>query len=257
MSKSSDKGSIREVPIAWEALEDAFENNAPEVHSYLHLETGEVIRIVDGIADPAMHARVSTDSQYLRIDPVSSREQYRWMERFIASVEESEISNQLVRAIDGKGAFRRFKDVLMSHPVDRERWFTFRSERLKQCMEAWLTAHGIDPVARPSWRVPSADEVKTTVEQQELEKPGRRSRAVIADAQRKKAHDVVDLLPARELDAALAFLEFLRERKHTPRPGAKPAEGAAAAPPSETPEPEAKKGTNGKKKEAKDASKGK
>ena len=38
------------MPIAWEALEDAFENNAPEVHSYLHLENGEVIRIVDGIA---------------------------------------------------------------------------------------------------------------------------------------------------------------------------------------------------------------
>ena len=28
-----------EVPISWEALEDAFENNAPEVHSgpYTHL----------------------------------------------------------------------------------------------------------------------------------------------------------------------------------------------------------------------------
>ena len=63
----------------WEALEDAFENNAPEVHSYLHLQTGEVLRIVDGVADPQMHARIAADSNYLRIDPVSSREQYRWM----------------------------------------------------------------------------------------------------------------------------------------------------------------------------------
>jgi hypothetical protein len=260
MSKSTDKGSIREVPVAWEALEDAFENNAPEVHSYLHLETGEVIRIVDGIADPAMHARVSTDSQYLRIDPVSSREQYRWMERFIASVESTELRNKLVRAIDGKGAFRRFKDVLMSYPVDRERWFTFRSERLRACMEAWLTAHGIDPVARPSWRVPSAEEVKTNVEQQEQEKPGRRSRAAIAEAQRKKAHDVVDLLPARELDAALAFLEFLRERKHTPRPQAKVVETGAPTDADADPEQNGQDGKskNGKKKgEAKSAAKGK
>ena len=43
---------IRDVPVDWEALEDAFENNAPEVHSYLHLGTGEVLRVVDGIADP-------------------------------------------------------------------------------------------------------------------------------------------------------------------------------------------------------------
>ena len=66
--KASDK-PLRPVPIAWEALEDAFENNAPEVHSYLHLENGEVIRIVDGIADPGMHQRVMGDSQYLRVEP--------------------------------------------------------------------------------------------------------------------------------------------------------------------------------------------
>ncbi len=58
----SDKGGAgagqppRDVPIDWEALEDAFENNAPEVHSYLHLSTGEVLRVVDGIADPEMHS---------------------------------------------------------------------------------------------------------------------------------------------------------------------------------------------------------
>ena len=116
----SDKGGAgagqppRDVPIDWEALEDAFENNAPEVHSYLHLETGEVVRIVDGIADPQMHTRVMADAMYLRVEPVSSREQYRWMERFIATVEDGEFREKLVKSIDGKGAFRRFKDVLMS-----------------------------------------------------------------------------------------------------------------------------------------------
>lgn len=162
-TKVGDKGApkkLRQVPIAWEALEDAFENNAHEVHSYLHLETGEVIRVVDGIADPAMHHRIMADSSYLRIDPVSSREQYRWMERFIATVEDGEFRQKLVQSIDGKGAFRRFKDVLMSFPVDRERWFSFRSERLRSCMEAWLTAHGIEPIERPQWRVPAADEAK-------------------------------------------------------------------------------------------------
>ena len=54
---------LREVPVDWEALEDAFENNAPEVHSYLHLTTGEVLRVVDGVADPQMHARIASDPQ--------------------------------------------------------------------------------------------------------------------------------------------------------------------------------------------------
>lgn len=215
---------LREVPIAWEALEDAFENNAPEVHSYLHLATGEVIRIVDGIADPGMHQRVMKDTEYLRVDPVSSREQYRWMERFIATVDESDLRDQLVRSIDGKGAFRRFKDVLMNFPVDRERWFAFRSERLRACMEGWLNAHGIEPVERGQWRVPTAEEVRPQVEREEEKRAGRRTRAVVAEAQRRKLAELVEVLPARELDAAVAFLEFLRERKHIPRPRAKSAD---------------------------------
>src|SRR5258706_2378538 len=112
---------VRDVPVDWEALEDAFENNAPEVHSYLHIETGEVLRVVDGIADPEMHARIASDATYLRVDPVSSREQYRWMERFIPMVDEPDLRDRLTNAIDGKGAFRRFTDVLMSFGPDRER----------------------------------------------------------------------------------------------------------------------------------------
>jgi hypothetical protein len=225
-------GSRRKVPVAWEALEDAFENNAPEVHSYLHQGTGEVIRVVDGIADPTTHARISSDPTYLRVDPVSSREQYRWMERFIATVEEGPLRTKLLAAIDGKGAFRRFKDVLMGFPVDRERWFTFRSERLRTCMEAWLEAQGVEAVARPEWQVPSAEDVKPQVEAGSgrapedalrVEKPrrvavasgsaGSGARTSSAESQRRRLHDAIEALPARELDTALAFVEFLRERR--------------------------------------------
>ncbi len=228
----------RQIPIAWEALEDAFENNAPEVHSYLQLATGEVIRVVDGVADPGMHARIAVDAGYLRVDPVSSREQYRWMERFIATTEEPELSRKLVQSIDGKGAFRRFKDVLMSYPVERERWFTFRSERLKTNMESWLETHGLEAIPRPQWDVPTPDEVRGAAEREEAERPGRRTRAQIAEGQRAKLHEIADALPARELDAAVAFLEFLRERRHVPRARAKGADAppAAAGPPSDHPQ---------------------
>lgn len=202
----------RQVPISWEALEDAFENNAPEVHSYLHLATGEVMRVVDGVADPITHTRIVSDPNYRRVEPVSSREQYRWMERFIATVEEGPLRTRLLQSIDGKGAFRRFKDVLMSFPVDRERWFAFRSERLKMCMEGWLDAQGIEAVARPEWHVPSADEVQTQPEAPApVERPAKRARPVM-EVSRARARELVDALPASELELACAFLTFLTER---------------------------------------------
>jgi len=223
-----------DVPVAWEALEDAFENNAPEVHSYLHFDTGEVIRIVDGVADPSMHTRIMNDSRYLRIDPVSSREQYRWMERFIATVEEEELRRRLNIAIDGKGAFRRFKDALMSHPIDRERWFAFRSERLRSCMESWLTAHGIHSVERPTWHVPTAQEVQpdagetstSQTDQPEDERVSRPedervSRPVVSDGQRARLHELVDGLSPQDMETARTFLEFLRNQPHSSRPESK------------------------------------
>jgi hypothetical protein len=206
---------LRDVPVDWEALEDAFENNAPEVHSYLHLQTGDVLRIVDGVADPQMHARVNGDNNYLRIAPVSSREQYRWMERYIPMVEEPELRAKLAASIDGKGAFRRFKDVLMSHGSERERWFTFRSERLRTFMEAWLVAHALQPVPRPTWatngdegEVPSVtEEVAAPPEPREI----RRVRNL--DGLRKHLRELAEALGPRDLETLVAFGEFLKARR--------------------------------------------
>ncbi len=219
---TKDTPQWRDVPIDWEALEDAFENNAPEVHSYLHVPTGDVLRIVDGIADPQMHARIAADPNYLRIEPVSSREQYRWMERFIPMIEDDELQHKLTRAIDGKGAFRRFKDVLMSYGPERERWFAFRSERLRIFMEAWLNAHALNPVKRPVW-VPDLVEDEPVAEPQEeaveaappADKP-RRSRS--AEALRRQLRDMVESLGPRDLEHLAAFGEFLRSRRAAARP---------------------------------------
>ncbi|HEY8072906.1 MAG TPA: UPF0158 family protein [Labilithrix sp.] len=232
MSEPRHPGApIREVPVDWEALEDAFENNAPEVHSYLHLTTGEVLRVVDGVADPQMHARISADPNYLRIDPVSSREQYRWMERFIPMVDDTELRQKLAQAIDGKGAFRRFKDVLMTYAADRERWFAFRSERLRTFMEAWLTAHAITAVPRPTWGdgpPPSQEEpppdslmpvsqpsvpgsVAGAIEEAPKSQSGRRQRN--AEALRTQLKELGDTLGPRELDLLVAFAEFLKARR--------------------------------------------
>ncbi|MBX3126382.1 MAG: hypothetical protein KF718_06680 [Polyangiaceae bacterium] len=203
--------ATRNVPVDWEALEDAFENNAPEVHSYLHLDTGEVLRVVDGIADPEMHARIASDTAYMRVEPVSSREQYRWMERFIPMVEDEALRERLTRAIDGKGAFRRFKDVLMSQATERERWFAFRSERLRVFMEAWLSAHDLVAVARPVAAPAVAERPPDTAPISQELLSGRRGRS--AESLRKSLREVAEALGARDLDKVLAFAEFVKARR--------------------------------------------
>jgi hypothetical protein len=203
--------ATRDVPVDWEALEDAFENNAPEVHSYLHIGSGEVLRVVDGIADPEMHARIASDTAYLRVEPVSSREQYRWMERFIPMVDDPPLRGQLSQAIDGKGAFRRFKDVLIAFTAERERWFAFRSERLRVFMEAWLAANALRPVARPTWTPETTEEERPVAPISQEALGGRRSRSL--ELLRKQLDEVLDALGGRDLEKVLTFAEFVRARR--------------------------------------------
>jgi hypothetical protein len=240
--------AIIDVPVDWEALEDAFENNAPEVHSYLHLGTGEVLRVVDGIADPQMHSRIAADAAYVRVEPVSSREQYRWMERFIQMLDPGDLRDELVLAIDGRGAFRRFKDVLMVNATERERWFAFRSERLRVFMEAWLEAHALRAVPRPVAAAPAPVKDQTSepppVSQDQL--GGRRTRN--AEWLRRQLKDVATTLGARDLDRVLTFAEFVKARRvsrgysqrhdsNAPEDeGSEPRLHGSSAPPSSPPE---------------------
>jgi len=51
------------------------------------------------------------------------------MELFHRTVADPERADRLAIAIDGRGAFRRFKDVLGRWPGEIERWYAFSEER--------------------------------------------------------------------------------------------------------------------------------
>lgn len=61
---------------------------------------------------------------------------------FIATVKNERLAELLEVAINGKGAFRRFKDVLLSYPEEREGWFQFKDDRIQKRALGWLG--GID-----------------------------------------------------------------------------------------------------------------
>ena len=90
--------------------------------------------------------RIEVVLSFLPIEPASSREQYRWMERFVQSVADQALRERLIISIDGKGAFRRFKDVLLAYPAERERWFAFQNVRMERRVVEWLETHGIEPM---------------------------------------------------------------------------------------------------------------
>jgi hypothetical protein len=65
------------------------------------------------------------------------------MEDLIATVKDEHLAELLYLAINGRCAFRRFKDVLESYPDERERWFRFRDDRLRERALQWLEDIGV------------------------------------------------------------------------------------------------------------------
>src|SRR3954467_8247349 len=146
------RGPVR-VELDWDALEIAVERNSPDTDSYLDLTTGRVLTITTGDPEAVINRQLVSENirNFLRIEPASSREQYRWMERFVGSVIDEPLRERLVISIDGKGAFRRFKDVLLAYPAERERWFSYRADLLHWHIAQWLEKHDITTTNHPPW----------------------------------------------------------------------------------------------------------
>lgn len=69
--------------------------------------------------------------------------EYRQMERFIGTVENPRVAEELWRAIKGKGAFRYFKDTLYRHGIE-EQWYRFRDAAMKEFVIAWANDNNVE-----------------------------------------------------------------------------------------------------------------
>jgi hypothetical protein len=83
--------------------------------------------------------------RYLELPRAESRDGYEDMQAFIDTVDDTHLQELLGVAIQGRGAFRRFKDALARHPAEQQRWFEFQTARLDARAREWLAERGLSP----------------------------------------------------------------------------------------------------------------
>ena len=123
--------------------------NMPEVRCFLSLEDGRVLKVPPGDARLAQVREQTT--RYAPIEAIPSRIQYQWLDDFIRQVEEPGVKARMEAAINGKGAFRRFKDILLTLPEERRRWFEFRDARMRERIVEWVAEVGVQATNLPPW----------------------------------------------------------------------------------------------------------
>ena len=175
----------RKVKVDMNELDTALNWGMSEWNQYLDLETGKVVGIDDetrrtleelieemydeddnqiisleallqrreDIQDWQKEVLLEADRvdreyghRYISVEPDDPYQDYNDSDHFIATLDSEDLQGRLWRAIRGRGAFRRFKDLVARHPDVEEQWYAYKDARAKERLLRWLDAHDIEPI---------------------------------------------------------------------------------------------------------------
>lgn len=140
-------------------LASALEDHSDELEWYIDSKTGEILPRSHDIDEEIAEDLERRDLVY--IDAVPSDESYQDLVDFSARVRDPRARDLLVRAIEGRGAFRRFKDTLLDLPDLRKAWFAFHDIRMERRAIEWL-------MTRELVEKTQAEQALTQIEEPEL-----------------------------------------------------------------------------------------
>ena len=163
---------MRQLPIDLDELVECMQQHFDEAGHYLDKQTGEielvdesfVRQIEDGEEDegaefdgpdwekellPIAQAVAVGDERYVPLPEPDPHEHYQRMVRFAAGVEDPHARQRLEDALDGRGAFGRFRRVLSDHPELRDQWHARQIAAMRERALECLAELGIEAVRKP------------------------------------------------------------------------------------------------------------
>lgn len=129
---SMDDNDPDEIPEDVEYIEF---DSEPEIPDWMHDEMENLFEIV-----------LDNTDRYVRIPERDRFTAYKTMQEFIDTLNDEDLKEKLMIALDGKRAFRRFKDVLIEYPKERKKWHAFNAKKMRKEITDWLETLGIKPL---------------------------------------------------------------------------------------------------------------
>ena len=150
------------VTVQLKDIVDALEMQFDESSSYLDLDSGKVETVSKDLLSEAEESddgeqpdlpdwqkpeweiakRIVSTDRFKSLPTKHDVHEWEIMREFADSVESGKISEELLRAIHGAGAFRYFKDTLRRRGIEKQ-WFEFRDEALKTIARDWCEDQGV------------------------------------------------------------------------------------------------------------------
>lgn len=136
---------LRPLPVDLEELSGLLEGDPAWGGGRIDLDTGECRPALADTDESWDEDEPDGTKRWLHVPCEGSRDACRDMEDFITTVDDQGLGRYLGIAIKGPGAFRLFKDMLATSPVQLQRYWLFAGERQYGRARAWLADLGYRP----------------------------------------------------------------------------------------------------------------
>lgn len=137
------KIELQQVIFEVESADDA-------ITAFFDTETGESKYLYDEPfveeTNPALVELIEDNPRrFLRFPTKYDIHEYSIMARFIEQLPAGVAQERLMRAIQGKGAFRRFKDTVISLNLEN-RWYSYQAESYREIALRWCRDNDLEAV---------------------------------------------------------------------------------------------------------------
>lgn len=113
---------------------------------FLDLETGDTVYLSDfdpSLTEDTAELLEAYPDRFLRLPYQREINEYGMMEDFIDGLSGGEPKRTLEMAINGRGAFRRFKDTVRRYGIE-ERWYAFREAAYASLARHWCEENDVE-----------------------------------------------------------------------------------------------------------------
>ena len=127
---------------------DALDFVNPETQYYYSIETEEILMVWDGMVngetDPELIEVIALSfDEYIALPSQYEINEYGMMEEFVENLPDGRKKIELSDALQGRGAFRRFKDTVYDLELE-QKWYKFRDKAYEQVARNWCEENEIE-----------------------------------------------------------------------------------------------------------------
>ncbi len=136
------------MKIKLQQVIDAIESASDAFTDFYDTETGETVSlpdpIVTGESDEELSELIDNSyGRFLRFPTQYDIHEYSIMEDFAESLPSGAVQRELLIALDGKGAFHRFKNVIRYHNMEQQ-WYDYQAQAYREIAVRWCQDEEIE-----------------------------------------------------------------------------------------------------------------